>query len=110
MAPGTKSLAENNKSIARGKATNELSGHDASHDEMMTNHDLEQLGPDAERRELIVIYAWQTWTRNGLGLDADRRRETEQAVQHAANNTYFEGISTPDWLAATLARLAEPNG
>jgi hypothetical protein len=60
---------------------------------------------DLERRDIIVVFAWQVWTKNGLDLDADQRRETVKVVQDAAQNTYFDGISTPEWLTATLAQL-----
>jgi hypothetical protein len=65
---------------------------------MMINNEL-------ERCDLIVLCAWQVWTKNGLGLDADEQRETKKTVQDAARNTYFNDISTPGWLTATLARL-----
>jgi hypothetical protein len=60
---------------------------------------------DLERRDIIVVLAWQVWTKNGLGLDADQRRETVKIVQDAAHNTYFDDISTPEWLTATLEQL-----
>jgi hypothetical protein len=60
---------------------------------------------DLERRDIIVAFAWQVWTKNGLDLDADQRRETVKVVQDAAHNTYFDGIRTPEWLTATLAQL-----
>jgi len=58
------------------------------------------------RRDMIVTHAWETWTKNGLNLDEDMRRETEKSVQDAVNNTYVEDISDRDWLAETLKRLA----
>ena len=57
------------------------------------------------RLDTIVTHAWGTWTKNGLGLDSDDRKETLRSVQDAANNTYIEGISDLDWLNATLKRL-----
>lgn len=57
------------------------------------------------RRDMIVTNAWETWTKNGLGLDAEMRRETEQTVQDTVNNTYIDGIDDLSWLAATLKRL-----
>ena len=57
------------------------------------------------RRDMIVTNAWETWTKNGLGLDSEDREETTKTVQDAVNNTYFEDISDSDWLAATLKRL-----
>lgn len=57
------------------------------------------------RRDTIVTHAWETWTKNGLGLDDEGREQTTKTVQDAANNAYFENIGDIDWLAATLARL-----
>jgi hypothetical protein len=57
------------------------------------------------RLDMIVTNAWETWTRNGLGLDSEAREETAKTVQDAANNTYHEGISDSDWLSVTLKRL-----
>lgn len=57
------------------------------------------------RRDMIVTHAWETWTKNGLGLDADMRKETEKTAQDAATNAYHDGITDCDWLATTLARL-----
>jgi hypothetical protein len=57
------------------------------------------------RRDMIVTHAWESWTKNGLGLDADDRAQTEKTVRDAANNTWVEGINDVDWLAATLRRL-----
>lgn len=59
-----------------------------------------------QRRDMIVTHAWETWTKNGLGLDAEMRTETEKTVQDAVNNTYQDDITDEAWLAATLARLA----
>ena len=59
------------------------------------------------RRDMIVTHAWEKWTKNGLGLDADMREETTKTVQDAVNNTYTDEISDLDWLAATLARLGQ---
>ena len=58
-----------------------------------------------QRRDMIVTNAWETWTKNGLGLDAEMRAETEKTVADAANNTYYDDITDEAWLAATLARL-----
>ena len=58
-----------------------------------------------ERRDMIVSNAWETWTKNGLNLDTDMRRETEQTAQDAANNTYYDGIDDIEWLTATVKRL-----
>lgn len=59
-----------------------------------------------QRRDMIVTNAWETWTKNGLGLDAEMRAETERTVQDAVNNTYQDDITDEGWLAATLTRLA----
>ena len=58
-----------------------------------------------DRRDMIVTHAWETWTKNGLNMDEDMRRETEKSVGDAVNNTYVEDITDTDWLAATLKRL-----
>lgn len=57
------------------------------------------------RRDTITMHAWETWTKNGLRMDAEMRAETEKSVRDAVNNCYVEGISNADWLAATLKRL-----
>lgn len=57
------------------------------------------------RRDMIVTHAWETWTKNGLGLDRDASLETTKTVQDAANNTYADDITDEAWLAATLKRL-----
>ncbi len=54
------------------------------------------------RRDMIVTHAWETWTKNGLGLDEDQRRETEETIRDAVNNTYTDDISDLEWLADTL--------
>jgi hypothetical protein len=58
-----------------------------------------------QRIDTIVTHAWEIWTKNGLGLDDEDRRETEKTVQDAVNNEYQDDISDVDWLAATLLRL-----
>ncbi len=58
-----------------------------------------------ERLDMIVTHAWEMWTKNGLGLDADERVQTEKSVLDAATNTYTEGITDDAWLEATLDRL-----
>jgi hypothetical protein len=57
------------------------------------------------RLDMIVTHGWETWTKNGLNLDPDMREETSKTVRDAAANTYFDGITDTDWLAATLKRL-----
>lgn len=57
------------------------------------------------RRDMITTHAWETWTKNGLGLDEDDRAQTTKSVQDAVNNAYIDDISDSDWLAATLKRL-----
>jgi hypothetical protein len=57
------------------------------------------------RRDMIVTNAWERWTKNGLGLDAEDREQTTKSVQDAVNNTYTDEISDMDWLAATLNAL-----
>jgi hypothetical protein len=58
-----------------------------------------------QRRDMITTHAWERWTNNGLGLDAEDRRETEKSVQDAVNNAYTDDITDADWLAATLKLL-----
>jgi hypothetical protein len=58
-----------------------------------------------QRRDMIVVHAWERWTKNGLGLDAEDRRETEKSVQDAVNNSYLDDITDTEWLAATLKLL-----
>lgn len=57
------------------------------------------------RRDMIVTHAWETWTKNGLGLDAEDREETAKTVKDAANNAYHDEINDVAWLHATLTRL-----
>ena len=56
----------------------------------------------AIRRDAVITAAWEIWTKNGLRLDEDMRRE---AVQDAVNNAYVENMSDSEWLDATLKRL-----
>lgn len=58
-----------------------------------------------QRCDMITTHAWETWTKNGLGLDDEDRAQTTHTVQDAVNNTYHDEISDIDWLAATLKRL-----
>lgn len=58
-----------------------------------------------DRRDMIVTHAWERWTQNGRGLDADERKETEKTVQDAVNNTYVDGIADSTWLCLTLRRI-----
>lgn len=58
------------------------------------------------RRDTIVTHAWEIWTKNGLGLDAEDREETSKTVKDAANNAYVDDMTDAQWLDATLARLA----
>jgi hypothetical protein len=57
------------------------------------------------RRDRIVTHAWEAWTKNGLGLDDDMRKETTRTVQDAANDAYHDGVTDLQWLGATLKRL-----
>ena len=54
---------------------------------------------------MIVLHAWESWTKNGLRLDLDASIETVKTVQDAVTNTYLDDISDTDWLAATIKRL-----
>ncbi len=58
-----------------------------------------------QRLDMITTHAWEAWTNNGLGLDAEDREETTKSVRDAATNTYADGISDTHWLADTLQRL-----
>jgi hypothetical protein len=58
-----------------------------------------------QRCDMITMHAWETWTKNGNGMDDDMRRETERTVQDAVNNTYCDGIADTEWLATTLRKL-----
>jgi len=49
--------------------------------------------------------AWKTWTLNGLNLDIFKQRLTKMSVGHQVDDTYVDGISDEDWLAATLVGL-----
>ena len=63
------------------------------------------------RRDTVVTHAWEHWTRNGLRLDTEARRDTEKTVQDAARRAYADGMSDTAWLTATLdvlSREAEP--
>ena len=58
-----------------------------------------------QRLEMIVVAAWETWTKNGLNLDDDLQIETTKTVQDAAADEYYVGINDADWLTGTLRRL-----
>jgi len=55
--------------------------------------------------DTVVTHVWETWTKNGLGLDADEMFLTMQSVQDAVTNAYTDGVPLHEWAAATLARL-----
>lgn len=58
-----------------------------------------------DRLDTIVTHAWEQWTGNGRGLDADEREQSLKSVRDAAANTYHDGIDDLAWLDATVARL-----
>jgi hypothetical protein len=58
-----------------------------------------------DRYDTIVAHAWEAWTGNGRGLDADDREQTAKSVRDAATNAWTEGMDDMAWLRATLARL-----
>ena len=58
------------------------------------------------RRDMIATHAWEQWTKNGLRMDEEDRRESEKAVQDAVANVYTNDMTDEQWLAATLSRLA----
>ena len=53
----------------------------------------------------VACAAWETWTKNGLNLDADEREQTNHSALDAANNAYHANISQEQWLAQTLKLL-----
>jgi len=57
------------------------------------------------RLDMIVMHAWETWTKNGLHMDRDMREETSKTVRDAATNVYTDEMTDAEWLAATLKRL-----
>jgi hypothetical protein len=58
-----------------------------------------------QRLDAVTTAAWETWTKNGLGLDDDEREQTGKSVRDAAANEYVDDISDKDWLDRTLARV-----
>jgi hypothetical protein len=60
-----------------------------------------------QRAEMIATHAWETWTKNGLGLDSNQLFATVQAVNDAVADAWTDGISDIAWLDATLKRLGE---
>ena len=57
------------------------------------------------KHSMVSTHAWETWTKNGLGLDDDARIETAKTVQDAVTNVYVEGLNVVSWLSRTLERL-----
>lgn len=57
------------------------------------------------RLESVALAAWERWTGNGHKIDRDDWDSTFESTRDAANNEYFEGISVPEWVKRTLARL-----
>ncbi len=55
--------------------------------------------------DTVVTNSWEIWTKNGLGLDADDRVQTEKSVADAANNSWQPELTTKQWIDATLSRL-----
>jgi len=62
------------------------------------------------RLDMVATNAWETWTNNGLGLDADMRYQTLRNAIDIANNAYGSDMTDQEWLDATLARLREISG
>lgn len=57
------------------------------------------------RYDAVVLAAFETWTRNGLGNSFDENEQAIKSCRDAATNAWLDGMSDCDWLAATLARL-----
>jgi len=57
--------------------------------------------------DTVVTHVWETWTKNGLGLDDDELEQTIKTVQDAVNNEWLENISQENWYRAALARLTQ---
>lgn len=55
----------------------------------------------------VACHVWETWTKNGLGLDQEEREQTIKSVQDAVNNEWVENISQENWYHAALARLTQ---
>jgi hypothetical protein len=58
-----------------------------------------------QQHDTVVTHVWETWTKNGLGLDADEKFQTLQSVQDAATNVYIKNMLPHKWAAATIVRL-----
>jgi hypothetical protein len=58
-----------------------------------------------DRRDMIAMRAWETWTKNGNRLDYDMRFQTECTARDAVTNTYRDEMTDEQWLAATMRRL-----
>jgi hypothetical protein len=57
------------------------------------------------RFDVIVVHVWETWTKNGLGLDADDAEQTIKTARDAVNNVWCDGMTDAAWCAAALQRL-----
>lgn len=57
------------------------------------------------RRDKIAMHAWETWTKNGLGLDDWDREQTAKTVNDKVSNAYQDGMTDSEWLTATLKLL-----
>lgn len=57
------------------------------------------------RFDTVTTHAWESWTKNGLGLDHDNREQTLKSVRDAVNNAWTDGMTDGEWFDATLKSL-----
>jgi len=58
------------------------------------------------RYDAVVVAAFETMTKNGLGRDFDECEEAIKQIKDAATNVFTEDMDDATWLIATLARVA----
>jgi len=57
------------------------------------------------RYDAVVVAAYETWTRNGSGLDDVDCERAIKSCRDAATNVWRCGMTDADWYVETLRRL-----
>ena len=57
------------------------------------------------RYDAVVVAAFETVTKNGLGNSYDLNEQVIKSCRDAATNAWDEGMDDVEWIAATLKRI-----
>jgi hypothetical protein len=61
------------------------------------------------RYDQVCKAAWKIWTDNGHDLDPYWQKQTLQSVRDVVTNTFVEGLSDEEWLAAAITSFQRRN-